>query len=202
MLYRKWCCICNVICLQWAQRLYHQWFSVFFGAIPVAVLSTQCKINFIIIIIIFWGRWRLSVIITFGGSELVPIFYCHLRRWHYNTIIRPRVRQVTLHCIIPTHDLAESIVTQLIYTHIYTHTRVATLTPLKLSFASTSSRYSFVVNATMRLGSIQQVSWYMGKPVNTSYVALRCKLICCHMPSWQHRMCNIIGGLPVHQLLR
>ena len=133
MLYRKWCCICNILwprklSLQWAQHSYHLWFSVFFGAIPVAVHSTHCKST-------SFGRWWLNVIIILVALSWCSSFFDgRFRRWCCN--IRPRVRQVALHCI----STCEWKCLGRKYRHTaHTSTWVVPPTPLKLSFASTSS---------------------------------------------------------------
>ena len=106
MLHRKWCCICNILfCLriQWAQRPYHHIF--FLRAIPLAVLSTHCKIDFF-------------CEVMFQHRHLVALSWCpHFFRWPFPALELDQQSDKLLYIVSPLlneSSLDESIVTQLI----------------------------------------------------------------------------------------
>ena len=141
-------------------------YLVIFSAIPVAALSTHCKLT-------SFGRWCLSTIIWWLWAGL-QVFFFNSR---FSAGVGPTVGQVAWRCI----STREWKCLGLKHHHTaHTHTWVAPPTPLKHSrvrqFTSTSSLpINFVVammNAIMRMHSIQQVSYCTGKRVNTSYFAL------------------------------
>ena len=133
--------------------------------------------------------------------RLVALSWCpssfNSRFWCWSCNIGPKVRQVVPHCDSTHEWKCLGIVTLLILTLKWLHRLHQSSRSLALA------RYSFVVammNVIMCVYSVQQVSWYTNKLVNTSYVALG--------HEWQHRTrphatYNVtdVNWLPLHQLL-
>ena len=148
-----------------------------FWAIPVAVLSKLCKST-------SFGRWWLSVTIWWRLAGAQVFFSMAVSS--AGVVILHKL----LYIVYPPVNgsaLAETIVTQLI------HTLEWRCRPHWSSCSLALACYSFVVtmmNGIMSTRSIQQVSWYTGKPVNTSYVDLGLESMLHEGVDWvQHNWC-------------